>query len=447
MTNCKENPLDGFRSYPSLRDHPLKTADQWLKGRRIDDKLDGLWRVHDKLYDLTSFIDRHPGGKEWLELTKGTDITEAFESSHLNPSVQSLLDKFYVKPAQSERISPYTFEPNGFYATLKRRVYEELSTMSAEQKKSARQRVTLVQNRLLFTFGLLLIATALTDSYSIAVLAGIVLFLNINCAHNFFHQKNNWRMYGWDLGLLSSHEWRVTHGISHHGYTNTVMDIELAAFEPIIDFRVVPKNPLQRYLPLCVALIFGSLPFFVEVVKRAILIFSGQQKLRPENLLCLAQLAVLYSLSDKPFGLWLAIQASSSYFFVVIGIMVGHHHPDIFHNGDGQFQLGNDWGLAQLDAVRDRNDIEGNLLAELTTFGNHILHHLFPTLDHGLLDLLRPVLEKTCRDFNVPDELYKLPSYLNQFNMTVGMVRQVARIQPRKFAPPKAATSKRKSRR
>jgi cytochrome b involved in lipid metabolism len=29
-----------------------------------------LWRVHDALYDLSSFVDVHPGGSEWLRLTK-----------------------------------------------------------------------------------------------------------------------------------------------------------------------------------------------------------------------------------------------------------------------------------------------------------------------------------------------------------------------------------------
>ena len=88
---AKMNKLDGFDKYPSLRDHPLKTAAQWIRGRRADDGYGQLWRVHDKLYDLTDFIGSHPGGREWLEITRGTDITEAFESGHLSSSVYSVL--------------------------------------------------------------------------------------------------------------------------------------------------------------------------------------------------------------------------------------------------------------------------------------------------------------------------------------------------------------------
>jgi hypothetical protein len=56
--------------YPSLRDSGIKDAVQWLKGKAMDDGAEGLWRVHNGLYDLEAFVNKHPGGAEWLELTK-----------------------------------------------------------------------------------------------------------------------------------------------------------------------------------------------------------------------------------------------------------------------------------------------------------------------------------------------------------------------------------------
>jgi cytochrome b involved in lipid metabolism len=91
----------------------------------VDDGIGkNLWRVHDKLYDLTPFIFNHPGGSHWLEMTQGTDITEAFESSHvLNVSVvEATLAKYFVEDAKQPRFSPFTFNENGFYKTLKRRI-------------------------------------------------------------------------------------------------------------------------------------------------------------------------------------------------------------------------------------------------------------------------------------------------------------------------------------
>lgn len=56
--------------YPSLRDEGFKDPVQWLTGKAMDDGAEGLWRVYDNLYDLTPFINNHPGGEEWLQLTK-----------------------------------------------------------------------------------------------------------------------------------------------------------------------------------------------------------------------------------------------------------------------------------------------------------------------------------------------------------------------------------------
>lgn len=43
---------------------------RWLDGKKLDDQAEGLWRIHDSIYDLTKFIDNHPGGKDWIRLTK-----------------------------------------------------------------------------------------------------------------------------------------------------------------------------------------------------------------------------------------------------------------------------------------------------------------------------------------------------------------------------------------
>lgn len=60
-----------------------------------------------------------------------------------------------------------------------------------------------------------------------------------------------------------------------------------------------------------------------------------------------------------------------------------------------------DWGVAQLDAVMDRHDINWSFFLVLTNFGDHGLHHLFPTLDHAILNHVYPIFERTCKEFGV----------------------------------------------
>lgn len=59
-----------IKKYPSQRDTFINGSWRWIEGKRADDNAEALWRVHDKLYDLTSFIPKHPGGQFWLEITR-----------------------------------------------------------------------------------------------------------------------------------------------------------------------------------------------------------------------------------------------------------------------------------------------------------------------------------------------------------------------------------------
>lgn len=49
----------------------IKSVDDWIEARRKEDGTDGeLWRIHDGLYNLEHWIQKHPGGSQWLEITK-----------------------------------------------------------------------------------------------------------------------------------------------------------------------------------------------------------------------------------------------------------------------------------------------------------------------------------------------------------------------------------------
>lgn len=60
-----------------------------------------------------------------------------------------------------------------------------------------------------------------------------------------------------------------------------------------------------------------------------------------------------------------------------------------------------DWGIYQLDSAMDRILLTKSLFMSFTHFGDHTLHHLFPTLDQGVLNYLYPIVEKTCIQFGV----------------------------------------------
>nr|QKG32711.1 fads2a [Gecarcoidea lalandii] len=410
--------LTAYKKFPT--NYPHTTFEQWLSGKRIDDDVGPYWRVHNKLYDLTEFIDKHPGGRTWLQVTKGTDITEAFESAHISERPEGLLQKYFVKDITTPRNSPYTFHENGFYKTLKRKVRPILKKTG----KGPSWKSVLIQDGLALAFVLLTFASTVSSSYTLAVFAGIALTLMTICAHNYFHQRDNWRMYYFDLSLLPSHEWRVTHALSHHLYTNTANDIEISSLEPFWEFLPKPdKIFIQRYAGYIYELAIMATLYLIATLQRMYDIWAGKTPLRPEYFLVFFELLLMAVISPSfwmALKLFLIIHVTFSIVFLNIGMTAAHHHPDIFHDGD-RMRDNPDWGLCQLDAVRERIEMTGNLFLVLISFGDHTLHHLLPTVDHSRLHDLYPAFLETCKEFNIPFSFMTWPS------LVAGKYMQMAR--------------------
>ncbi|XP_049574620.1 cytochrome b5 type B [Syngnathus scovelli] len=52
--------------------------------------------IHDKVYDVTSFLEEHPGGEEVLLEQAGADATESFEDVGHSTDAREMLQQFYI---------------------------------------------------------------------------------------------------------------------------------------------------------------------------------------------------------------------------------------------------------------------------------------------------------------------------------------------------------------
>jgi hypothetical protein len=135
-----------------------------------------------------------------LFLLQGSDITEAFEAHHITKIPEHLLKHFYVWAASEPRNSPNTFKDDGFYPTLKHKAQPILQKLPSGPSVESK----LCSDLLLVTFLLLGTVAAATCSFKFGLLAGLVLNFLVVTAHNFFHMKDNLRMYYFDLTLMAS---------------------------------------------------------------------------------------------------------------------------------------------------------------------------------------------------------------------------------------------------
>jgi len=337
----------------------------------------------------------------------------------------TILEHYFIRKATTPRNSPFTFSEDGFYRTVKRRAREAMKNIPNEPSTTSK----VYADGMILTYFTLAILAAKFDSFALAIAAGVALSLNTIIAHNFFHRRNNFRMYYFDFCLMSSRSWCITHALSHHIYTNTIYDYEISFLEPFFQYLVLEKNWLVKYgswfyAPPVLMITFGI--FYLRMLLQVW--EDGWHTFRPEALLPFTVPVTMYLLSDNTFGqiglLFAVIIMTASLHFSLVGLNAAHHHPKIFHDGDVPRSETLDWGLHQLDAVADRADINWSHFLVITNFGDHCLHHLFPTLDHGRLKYLYPVVMDTCKEFDC--EIRER----TQLKLVQGQFLQLARSEP-----------------
>lgn len=122
---------------------------------------------------------------------------------------------------------------------------------------------------------------------------------------------------------------------------------------------------------------------------------------------------------------WLFIITMASLMYGIVALNAGHHHNEIFHDGDELKSM--DFGIYQLSATIDRIDVKDSQFMTLTNFGHHVLHHMFPILDHALLPQLHDTLISTCQEFE--SELREFPWW----KLIAGQFKQLTRTEARQI--------------
>ena len=119
--------------------------------------------------------------------------------------------------------------------------------------------------------GLTLVSAVLAtkdDNIYIAMLSGVFLLWLTIIAHNFFHQKDNWRMYCFNMSLLNVREWRISHAMSHHLYTNSFHDLEISMFEPFLQWMPKKKSKLLKITSTLISPIVYTLLFGIVYIQK-----------------------------------------------------------------------------------------------------------------------------------------------------------------------------------
>lgn len=124
-------------------------------------------------------------------------------------------------------------------------------------------------------------------------------------------------------------------------------------------------------------------------------------------------------------AIWNVMILIGAFLYSVVAVNAGHHVPDNVHEGD-EFKSF-DYGVYQLAATIERVEAGSNLFVILTHFGDHMLHHMFPSLDHSVLKHLREVFIETCIEFK--EDFRKC----SMWDALVGQFKQLSRKDAIKY--------------
>lgn len=146
-----------------------------LKQLLIDGRL--ITRIKDTWYDVTDFVDRHPGGDVIKSVCNGNDGTAMFFSSHFRPmgdigsfpGIVKIPDNLDTSGCFVKKSRWYFSEdPHGFYATLKREVHHHF------MENDVRYRVPSIGARVALYTALAAFAVSLHAAYIQGYMLGAV---------------------------------------------------------------------------------------------------------------------------------------------------------------------------------------------------------------------------------------------------------------------------------
>lgn len=394
-----------------------------------------MWSIHGKKYDLTKFLDTHPGGRLILESCKGdTDCTATFESYHSMCNIEkirSMMQKYEV--GESDIKPMHTFNDQGFYKTVQRRVKKYFH--GGDAKISHRANATWVLKAIIVTclylmacYGAFYSDDVFVIRLIFSVCAGILMiqagFIVLHDASHcalFKNSKVNELLSQITNGIIlwDHRMWAIHHSYRHHSFTSDpVLDPDTIHLRPFVKKHKEDKESKYirffRHYPKLTTIM--SMFFLPGSCTGQCIVYHLVWKIR--GYLWGMKLPDTYKISALEIGIklfmlfsfWYSgsflipatylVFCNISYFLAIIP------DHDMFQTVENKMlsssEVPVDWGELQ---VRNSGNFatDNVLLTELYGGINYqIEHHLFPAIAHIHYKAISHIVKRTCDEFSIP---------------------------------------------
>ena len=403
------------------------------RGEAIRQKFDErYWVIHGVSYDLTDFAKKHPGGEHILYLGKGRDCTELFESVHAIAGMdkpRQLLAKYAV-PSEPKKLEMFKWEENGFYSVVRKRVEEHFvgKNYKATWGVYIKLAILLLINQYCW------INAFLTGNFWWAIVSGMATEMVGFCLmHDSSHYAVSKKPYVNYIGLLWSSWtlwnhwlWLQHHCYGHHSYTGIYgkdPDVHNAEIFLRKHYKMKKKSftPFQKWYSWFLLTVIpnqhiGQAILYQVTPRLSKKVFITPTVDPPKIILYHSYLVMTLSF------VWhllvpLYFQSLSTVlllWFCNYTMMGISYFLNVAPNHDTESTLRNhpahgvvlDWGEHQVRCTGNHSLGDGiidRIITQLWGGMNYqIEHHLFPTLNHAHYPEVSKIVQKTCKEFNIP---------------------------------------------
>ncbi len=382
------------------------------------------------VYDITTFLRLHPGGRSILVPALGTDVTDTLESLH-DAHVSRILRtedtrrQFGIRlvgrlasctAGEQNRIGRYDYQsrreyrrPDPMADELRHAVFGYLREAGLPWKKPLPNALfLLIFFYVLYAFGMYMAFIRGSAVWSL-LLGSIITFMAVNVAHTVMHggfsDSRTINLLGrtiWDIVGYSSRCWDVEHQ-SHHQAPHSMIDLQTAGATVVRFFEHQEYKPYHRYQMFYIWFVFILYSPNSWVVHSYNTLFRYKCVPRSEKIghvvaksvgFCLPIALSFFVLDSGTAFRNLFLFAVSTSYFSLFTLFIQHEDSYLAENADEP------WSLRQIQtsATWYTNSLLQWLLGY---FNHHTEHHLFPGLNPALYPRIRPIVQAICEKHGV----------------------------------------------
>jgi fatty acid desaturase len=389
-----------------------------------------FWYIDKRAYDLTPWLEKHPGGQDPLRQAEGTDCTELFRSYHLmREPTAKMLARFEVQvdaadPRHAEGMagSHFTFAEGAFYRTVQARVrgyfVDNKLRTNADPVSQAIAFLMVVGAVFLiipsFVYGSVVAALVLTFLKTVAAIGP-----GHSMSHFSLFNRGPWNVLLFRVAspfLVSNPAiWSASHIQSHHVRTLTEHDLQdnypVKRVQPALPHRAWHRGQhIYTWLVYLLGLPLWAMQDFLRsglsifTSKHAGVSFSMRQRIENtlvigSNLVFTVALPFFFMPWQKALFLCALVNVPSS-FMLVIQIAVNHEVPETM----GKVVPGEsiDWGVHQVLTSHNFGCDSTFALHMSGGLNMQIEHHLFPSVHYSHYPALSRIVREACAEFGLP---------------------------------------------